>query len=42
LFQVTICVFLIALGFTCNFCEAMGLKGQIVLLFLCLMPRGRN
>jgi hypothetical protein len=26
LFQVTICVFLIALGFTCNLCEAMGLK----------------
>jgi hypothetical protein len=26
LFQVTICVFLIALGSTCNFCEAMGLE----------------
>jgi hypothetical protein len=26
LFQVTIYVFLIALGFTCIFCEAMGLK----------------
>ena len=40
LFQVTI--FLIALGFTCNFCEAMGLKGQIVLLFWCLMPKGEK
>jgi hypothetical protein len=34
--------FLIALGFTCNFCEAMGLKGQIVLLFWCLMPMGEK
>jgi hypothetical protein len=25
-----------------NFCEAMGLKGQIVLLFWCLMPKGEN
>jgi hypothetical protein len=40
LFQVTIHIFLIALGFTCNFCEAMGLKGQIVLLFWFLMPKG--
>jgi hypothetical protein len=40
LFQVTI--FLIALGFTCNFCEAMVLKGQIVLLFWCLMPKGEK
>jgi hypothetical protein len=41
LFQVTICVFLIALGFTYNFCEAMELKGQIV-LFWCLMPKGEK
>jgi hypothetical protein len=39
-FQVTI--FLVALGFTCNFCEAMRLKGQIVLLFWCLMPKGEK
>jgi hypothetical protein len=27
---------------TCKFYEAMGLEGQIVLLFWCLMPKGRN
>jgi hypothetical protein len=42
LFQITIYVFLIALGFTCNFCEAMGLEGQIFLLFWCLMPKGEK
>jgi hypothetical protein len=34
--------FLIAFGFTCDFCEAMGLKGQIVFLFWCLMPKGEK
>jgi hypothetical protein len=34
--------FLIAFGFTCDFCEAMELKGQIVLLFWCLVPKGRK
>jgi hypothetical protein len=34
--------FLIAFGFTCDFCEEMGLKGQIVLMFWCLMPKGEK
>jgi hypothetical protein len=34
--------FLIAFGFTCNFCEAMELIGQLVLLFWCLMPKGEK
>jgi hypothetical protein len=32
----------IAFGFTWDFCEAMRLKGQIVLLFWCLMPKGEK
>jgi hypothetical protein len=34
--------FLIAFGFTRDFCAAMGLKSQIVLLFWCLMPKGEK
>jgi hypothetical protein len=32
--------FLIAFGFSCDFCEAMGLKGQIVLFVLVLNGKG--
>jgi hypothetical protein len=35
-------VFSIAFGFTCDLCKAMGLRGQIVLLFWCLMPKGEK
>jgi hypothetical protein len=34
--------FLLAFGFTRDFCVAMGLKGQIILLFWCLMPKGEK
>jgi hypothetical protein len=34
--------FLIAFGFTCDFCAAMGLRGQKVILFWCLMPKGEK
>jgi hypothetical protein len=34
--------FLIVFGLTCDFCEAMEFRGQIVLLFWCLMPKGEK
>jgi hypothetical protein len=34
--------FPIAFDLICHFCEAMGLKGLIVLLFWCLMPKGEK
>jgi hypothetical protein len=34
--------FLIAFDVIWHFCEAMRLKGQIVLLFWCLMPKGEK
>jgi hypothetical protein len=40
--QVLIRVFSLPLIVFDNFCEAMGLKGQIVLLFWCLMPKGEK
>jgi hypothetical protein len=34
--------YLIAFGLTYDFCEAMRLKGLIVLLFWCFMPKGEK
>jgi hypothetical protein len=40
--QVLICVFSLPFALIRHFGEAMGSKGQTVLLFWCLMPKGEK